>query len=440
LGVSLDRRVIIATIFFVLIITLSLVNGGINQGETESVMQYHDGYQRKPTISYTSHIPIIINNNANFSSQGWPGSGISGDPYVIEGLEINAYQVCINITDITVYFEIRNCMILSGGVSSFDGIVLDNVTHGSIIGCIVERHYMGITVQDSPGCILTGNTASNNSLYGFGLDNSISCTLINNTAFANLEGFNLYQSDFWTLTHNTALSNRWRGFFMADSDNGTLMNNTASSKSGFGFTVVYCHNSLLTDNTAIGNTIGFYLDDSDNCTLTYNIASDDPRDFYDGDGFYLQDMNYCTLTHNTAFSNSRDGFNINSSNNCTLTHNTAFSNSRNGIIILMSDYTTLYLNQLGNNGKSNALDDGESNDWDDGISKGNYWLDYNGTGTYTIPGTAGSVDRYPFVWVPETTSTTGGGDNTILFLVIICSGIAVVVIVATIYIRKRNAL
>ncbi|MGY5872322.1 MAG: NosD domain-containing protein [Candidatus Thorarchaeota archaeon] len=410
------KSVYVYAIFLVLIISFSLSNSVVLHGESGVSVVKDSELLMIPADSYIPHGPIVISNNNDFVTQGWPGSGTLVEPFIIEGLNITADEVCISITNTTVYFEISDCLMFSGGVSSFDGIILENVTHGTVRNCNVHQHHMGISLLNSNNCILTGNTASNNSWYGFRLANSISCTLINNTAFANL-----------------------MGFYMGGSDNGTLMNNTASSNSINGFVVLSCHNSLLTDNTAIGNATGFFLDFSDNCTLTYNTASSAPRVFYEINGFYLQDMDYCTLTHNTAFSNSRDGFNINSSNNCTLMHNTAFSNQRNGITLrFSSDNTTLYLNQLGNNGESNALDDGENNTWDDGVSQGNYWLDYSGNGTYPIPGNAGSVDHYPFVWEPETTTTTGGGDNTILFLVIICSGIAVVVIVTVIYMKKRN--
>jgi len=460
-----DRRIVLALVFLVMIITFSLVNGEIYQGEMESAMHYHDGYQIEPANSYTSHVPITINNNANFSSQGWPGSGISGDPYVIEGLEIDAFGVCINITNTTVYFEVRNCLIRSGSVSSFDGIVLDNATHGSIIGCIVERHYMGITVQDSPGCILTHNTASNNSRNGFYLLRSSGCTLTHNTAFNNDgNGFSLEHLANCTLTNNTASNNRY-GFIGYDSSNCILSENTASSNylsgihmGGMNITLtnntvarngscgIYLmgDNSNLTYNTASYNGLGINLQLSDNCTLTYNTAFSNFGDNDNDGGFYMYWGFSCSLSHNTAYNNSKNGFYLSSMSNCTFTNNTSYANYKYGIRLGYGTNNTLYLNKIGDNGgmgyyrDSDARDDAGENNWDDGVSQGNYWLDYNGTGTYTIPGTAGSVDHYPFVWVPETTSTTGGGENTILFLVIICSGIAVVVIVAAIYMRKRT--
>jgi hypothetical protein len=43
----------------------------------------------------------------------------------------------------------------------------------------------------------------------------------------------------------------------------------------------------------------------------------------------------------------------------------------------------------------NAQDDGMENTWDDGVSIGNFWGDYSGTGLYWIAGQAQSVDRFP---------------------------------------------
>jgi hypothetical protein len=61
---------------------------------------------------------------------------------------------------------------------------------------------------------------------------------------------------------------------------------------------------------------------------------------------------------------------------------------------------TLFGNKIGWNGGPmsgdyNAMDYGSNNTWDDGVSAGNAWHDYSGTGMYSIYGSAGSVDRYP---------------------------------------------
>jgi parallel beta-helix repeat protein len=52
-------------------------------------------------------------------------------------------------------------------------------------------------------------------------------------------------------------------------------------------------------------------------------------------------------------------------------------------------------NAIIHNGIGQATDDGSANFWDDGISEGNHWSNYNGSGVYQIDGSAGSVDNYP---------------------------------------------
>ena len=55
----------------------------------------------------------------------------------------------------------------------------------------------------------------------------------------------------------------------------------------------------------------------------------------------------------------------------------------NNILFPMELYVTL------------AYDLGSANCWDDGVSTGNWWDDYSGSGEYSIGGSAGSVDHYP---------------------------------------------
>jgi hypothetical protein len=57
-------------------------------------------------------------------------------------------------------------------------------------------------------------------------------------------------------------------------------------------------------------------------------------------------------------------------------------------------YNTIYLNRFVNNAEQ-ARDFGKFNRWDDGISLGNYWSDYEGIGPYQINGDARSRDHHP---------------------------------------------
>ena len=390
--------IISCTVILLIVITFSAGNGIVYSEEPESTVTRNDGHQMVTADSYAPHGPILISSNADFSSQGWPGNGNLTHPYIIEGLNITADAVCINITDTTAYFEVRDCVISSGVVSSFDGIFLENVTYGTIRNCIINLHYHGLTILESSSCTFTNNTASSNSDYGYYLDNSTSCILTNNSATSNADtGFYLFSSNGCTLTNNAATNNLRDGYYLGYSDSCNLTENSA--------------NSNLRD--------GFHLAHLDNCTMIHNTV------YRSGVcGFGLEKSKNCTLTHNTG-ANSMIGFALDTSN-CTLTHNTASDNRGYGFHLMTEcENNTLYLNRIGSNVVSDAQDDGVLNYWDDGISQGNYWLDYEGTGTYSISGTAGSVDNYPFFWdivVPTVNSpsnveyTEGESGNSITWI------------------------
>ncbi len=65
-------------------------------------------------------------------------------------------------------------------------------------------------------------------------------------------------------------------------------------------------------------------------------------------------------------------------------------------------------------GTYGARDEGSSNQWDYG-NTGNWWSDYQPPGEYSIPGSAGSVDRYPrgpSTSTPTSTTTTTSTSTT----------------------------
>jgi len=84
------------------------------------------------------HGPIVIDGDANFtdtaSYEGWIGDGSSGNPFIINGLDIDLGGVigyCIKISNTRVNFTISNCN-LTGTLYPGSGIYLENVTYGKI--------------------------------------------------------------------------------------------------------------------------------------------------------------------------------------------------------------------------------------------------------------------------------------------------------------------
>ncbi len=541
------KRSLIASVVLVfIVITFSSNTDVVFNEKPELAVSQNTGHQMALAYSYTPHDPITITSNADFAAQGWPGNGTSGNPYVIEGLNITADAICISIKDTTVFFVVKDCVISSGIISSTNGIDLDIVANGTIQDSIIDQHLVGIVLFGSVSCNITSNTVSSNSHNGIHLYNSDNCTLTNNTASSNSHsGFYLESSNNCTLTNNTASSNSHSGFYLYVSDNCcTLINNTASRNVGSGFSLYGWGICALTNNTAIDNfgngflidsvensTIllnsasnnldnGFYLHALENCNLTlntvsnnarygilimcgfsgiisnntlvnnglvlenflpsevikilYNTVNQKPLGYFwnttsttinanhygqiilancadvlvkDGvfintsNGIHLFSSNNCMLTNNTISNNSRGISLAWSCNNCTLMNNTVSNNSIGIFVTETCEDNTFYLNRFVDN-EENAHDNGDFNSWDDGISLGNYWSNYNGTGTYLIPGVAGSVDNYPLVWEPveptSTTTTTSVPGDTMLTILLSGAGIAVVIIVIIVVLRKRK--
>jgi parallel beta-helix repeat protein len=302
------------------------------------------------------------------------------------------------------YFKSLTSTIIDG--SQYSQVILANCSEMTVKDGVFNNATVGIQLGFCSNCTLMNNTAASNSLYGFNLITSDNCSLTNNSASSNNYGFYLFSSDSCSLMKNSAYGNDY-GFTLESSDNCTLVNDNGSNNTYHGVNLRFLNNCNLTNNTAFNNAHnGFYLENVENCILMNNNASNNYN------GYVVQFSDYCTFVNNDATSNR--GY---------------------GIFFDDSEYNTLYLNRLGENAVSNARDDGSFNTWDDGVSSGNYWMDYSGTGTYPIPGDAGSVDNYPFVWKPVTTSPA---DSMTLILAISVTGIAVVVIVIIVSFRKRR--
>ncbi|TFG31384.1 hypothetical protein EU527_12495 [Candidatus Thorarchaeota archaeon] len=205
----------------------------------------------------------------------------------------------------------------------------------------------------------------------------------------------------------------------------------------------------LFDHASAGVQLGYCTE----CTLENNIATSNVE--Y---GFRLYSSPDCILTNNTA-SNNQIGFSFLRSSYCTLQNNTANGNEYGIYLRILSSRNLFFFNRLFNNSLSNARDDGSVNNWDNG-THGNYWDDYDGSGTYSIIGSAGSVDNYPYLYVQPpppngittTTTTTTGITTTIttppgvndfdlvrllLIIISICSG-GIIVVAVILTIRERR--
>ncbi|MFW9888882.1 MAG: right-handed parallel beta-helix repeat-containing protein [Candidatus Thorarchaeota archaeon] len=317
---------------------------------------------------YEIHDPILIESDDDFVTQGWPGSGTAEDPYVIEGLWIErVYEVRnIVISSTTVDFIIRNCYLeadIFGIQLGWTGSVAGSVRihNNSIIGDEGEGY--GINVGG-----VINSTITQNIVYdcytGIHVSNHISTetanhTIDNNTCFDN----SLYgiwsNSPDTMISNNTCYNNGWSGIY-TDAENSD--------------------NPTLIKNTCYGNGYLAPLNKPDS-------------------GIFVSGSETALVLNNTCYVNYVAGITIGGAGSGVQVINNTCINNQYGICNLgWASNATIYSNVLGWNHLNNSLDEtvGVIGKWDDGISIGNFWGDYNGTyATYPIPGPAGAVDNYP---------------------------------------------
>ena len=99
----------------------------------------------------TDHVPILIDEEADFTTQGWPGAGTVGDPYVISGLNITYDHPfdLIRIFNVDSYFVIRDCYLgIPTGTPDW-AIHLENVTDALIEYITIRSELLGILLQNA---------------------------------------------------------------------------------------------------------------------------------------------------------------------------------------------------------------------------------------------------------------------------------------------------
>ena len=159
------------------------------------------------------------------------GSGTISDPYILEYIEINGFNLssCIIIKNSNMYFIIRNCRFYNSSSGMYDaGIRLEYVTNGRLI--------------------------------------SINCS--NN----NGNGIILYNCQNVIIEENSVNDNNRNGIFLYNSSNISIINNknTINNNNNNGIHLILSHNNTISGNTINYNSIGIYLSESNYNNITGN--------------------------------------------------------------------------------------------------------------------------------------------------------------------------
>lgn len=143
------------------------------------VLDDNTGERNQLGRSLVEHSPIVILSDSDFQkppdvSGVVSGSGVPGDPYVIEGWRIDASTADVAgiwVAHTTANFVIRNVWV-ENGFPYKSGVVLTDVKAGAVLNSKVTHADTGISVGYSPspdhalgkGILLRGNILTGNSL------------------------------------------------------------------------------------------------------------------------------------------------------------------------------------------------------------------------------------------------------------------------------------
>ncbi len=359
---------------------------------------------------------------------------------------------------VTIGIEVlysSNCTILNNSLSKhWSGIHSYESTDLRLVNNTFTDNFQGVRTQRTANCtIATNNFTGNTMKLGINLYTSLNFTIYKNKMLG--QGFSFWgespENFHHNLTQNT-VNGKPVGYFwnVADTeidgspygqmllanclkvnitggsfentsiaiqlahcnDSRVISNSIQYSQSGI--SLYYSNRSIAFNNTLQYNNDGIIITRCNDMTLNENIVQ-----FSEVDGIKSIFCYNLTLLQNNINWNGDDGIQIWNVTHSHIICNTASHNGWAGILVVQDCLDTLfrgngivdnakygimneqskdlwfYENKIGWNGEANAIDNGQNNLWDDGISQGNFWSDYVASGTYSIPGSASSVDRYP---------------------------------------------
>ncbi len=206
---------------------------------------------------YNPRDPIVINGNWDFTADNGVtgGSGTPGDPYIIEGWEIDANSapgIIVRNTD--AFFEIRDVYVHSGTPSNF-GIFLSDVANGRVAGAAISGNRDGIYLWKSTNLSIAANNISSNDMDGVSFNSCTNVSIVANNLSSNLWlGIAVGDSTDVSILANNISSNGWGGITIGSSTDVSIRTNNVSSNLK-GIELMFSTNVSVHHNTLIGNTV-----------------------------------------------------------------------------------------------------------------------------------------------------------------------------------------
>ncbi len=224
-----------------------------------------------PDRERASHDPILIDGNEDFAAQaaaeGWPGDGTQGDPYIIEGLEIDLEKQgkgAIDVRNTDVHFIIRDCYLHNGGQAWLNsnaqgyGIIARNVRNMRVERTIAVECFEGIWLKGTQDSVLHFNDVSHNSGHGISFESSHRNTVEYNLCRKErddgiLVGRGFGASDENIIRHNVFAENGTSGLNLSAGSRNVIYGNVFDEGNGMHVMAIVKNNTLYNEETGSGN-------------------------------------------------------------------------------------------------------------------------------------------------------------------------------------------
>ena len=264
---NLNRKIIVISTMFILILSLLIPQTILGEIKEKEVGELK--------LAYVDHVPIIITTNADFNNYpAITGSGIPGDPYIIDGLNITTtdpYGIKINYT--TVPFIIRNCFIDAFYPIHIDTVTATNITISNNVIIPETGPGDGLRIIDSNNFLIEKNEFYDGGA-GIFSSNSNDLDILDNE-FHDLD-YSLYLVDssgsliqlnyiegcsqtvfenvaFSVISNNTWYNNNM-GFRLTDGFFTDIMHNVFKNNGGYAIYLINTSNSYIYNNFFVNNT------------------------------------------------------------------------------------------------------------------------------------------------------------------------------------------
>ncbi|MHA2099110.1 MAG: right-handed parallel beta-helix repeat-containing protein [Candidatus Kariarchaeaceae archaeon] len=251
-------------------------NGGRHDGKNlvDNVFSWFRSHH------YFPHAPINVENDGQFLSQGFVGTGTETDPYVIEGINITtSASELVHIGSVSAHFEIRD--------SVFNGLNMDNfalfffeIQNGLIINNMITNVLQsGIFLENSNSSTVEKNSFINTA--GVSLGGSTGAhqnSILDNTIMTNNVGIYLDHSENNAVFNNTITDSSQQGIYLGDSSYTTITGNEIFDNQYNGVEIDGSSNTNNLSNNVIYNNdgTGIFVGGSDNAISMNDFSNNFP--------------------------------------------------------------------------------------------------------------------------------------------------------------------